>query len=234
MSEPNSPGQPKASEPNGSASTNGTVQFDSTMSTKAGQPKDYFAEQNQKNAEKKQKTNKVRKKVLIVGGIVALIAIIVVIVVVVINTQHSGPTVIGGGDQDGDDSALSGVQSLNGQVTEVFNPTYSVNDEGEVVVNGNLDAAESTFEAALANPANKDRIDTIYLAQIVFYSSLGDNQRVVEIAEKVNPNKLNLSEKIKFYNLTYLAYAALGNNELKTHYYNLMREAANKVTGIGG
>lgn len=210
------------------------IVFRSDMKAASQQGTDYFAEQNKKNVEKKQKNNKIRKKVLIIGGAIALIAIIVVVVIVVLNMQHSGPTVVGGDDQDNSDTALSGVQNLNGQVTEVFNPTYTVNDEGEVVVNGNMEAAEETFEAALANPANKERIDTIYVAQIVFYSSLSDNQRVVEIAEKVNPNKLNLSEKIKFYNLTYLAYAALGNNEQKTHYYNLMREAANKVNGIGG
>ncbi len=232
MSEPNPPSQPKV---NGSGESAGSspVQFNSATSTKASQPKDYFAEQNKKRAEKKQKASKARKKIFIIGGVIALVAIIVAVIFIVIDMQTPKPTVKDDTDGDGN-TDLSGAQNLSEQVTDVFEPTYEVGENGNIVVDGDLEAAEVTFVAALANPANKDRIDTIYLAQIIFYSSLSNNQRIVEIAENVNPSKLNLSERIKFYNLTYLAYAALGNKDRADHYYKLTREAADKVTGIGG
>ena len=206
--------------------------FRSDMKNASQQTTDYFGEQNKKRTEKKRKASKVRKWVLIVGGIVILI-IVVIVIFVVVNRQNSGPTITDD-EQSDTNSALSGAQGLSEQATDVFDPSYTRTEDGEIVVNGDLEAAEATFAAALANPANKDRIDTIYLSQIIFYSSLSDNQRIVEIAEKVDSNKLNLSEKIKFYNLVYLAYAALGNKDRSDHYYRLMREAADKVTGIGG
>lgn len=212
--------------------------FQSNMQTASQKPTDYFAEQNQKQAEKKQKTSKIRKRIFLVGGLVALI-IIAVVTILVINHQQSGPVVsddAGAGDGteiSGGNSQLAGVQKLNEQVTEVFEPTYSADENGNIVVSGDLEAAEATFAAALANAANQQRIDTIYVAQIVFYSSLSDNQRVVGIAENVDPSKLNLSEKIKFYNLTYLAYAALGDTNQANRYYNLTREAASNTSGMG-
>ena len=212
--------------------------FQSNMQTASQQPKDYFAEQNQKRAEKAAKQTKTRKRLII--GLVLLLVIIVAVIVIllVFRPQHSGPVVSDDAGQDGSsvvggNSELAGVENLNQQVTEVFAPTYSVDANGNVVVNGDMAAAEATFEAALANPANEKRTSTIYLAQIVFYSSLGDNQRIVEIVPNVKPDDLNISEKIKFYNLAYLAYAALGDKNQATHYYNLTREAANKVEGIG-
>lgn len=216
--------------------------FQSNMQTASQQPKDYFAEQNQERAKKAAKLSKARKRLIIIIGIVVLLVVIVAIIIIfaVIKPQHSGPVVsddAGQGDSStvvsGGNSQLAGVDKLNQQVTEVFAPTYSVDANGNVVVNGDMAAAEATFEAALANPANENRISTIYLTQIVFYSSLGDNQRVVEIVPNVKPDDLNISEKVKFYNLAYLAYAALGDKNQAAHYYNLTREAANKVEGIG-
>ena len=225
MSEP-TPGQPQAGGLEGQ-SGNSPVQFDSTMSTKAGQPRDYFAEQNAQRAEKKQKVAKVQKKVIIISVIIALIAIIAAVIVV--PRIWNQDTALGD-----DDSELSGVQQLDDKATGAYAPTYSMGEDGNVVVEGDLSAAEGTFTAALNNPANKEKLDTIYVAQMVFYESLSDNQRIVEVAAQVDPSKLNLAEKIKFYNLTYLAYSALGDKSQAQHYYNLMREATRNVTGIGG
>lgn len=197
------------------------------------QPIDYFAEQNQNRAEKKRKTAKKRRIAIIVGVILALIAIAVTVTLIVIDAQRPKPTV--SDDNDGSGNAdLAGVQNLNEEIEEAFAPTYSVNENGDVVVEGDLEAVEAMFKAALANPANKNRIDTIHLARIVFYTSIMDNQRVVEIADEVNPENLNNSEKVKFYNLTYLAYTALGNSEQAGRYKRLTTEAASKVKGIGG
>lgn len=196
---------------------------------------DFFAEQNQKMAEKKQKMKKIRKILIIVGSILAVVIIAIVAILIVNRVRHaSSPVVEESGSSSDGNSEMVGVQDLNEKIEEVFKPTYSVDESGNVVVSGDIEAAEKSYEAALANPANKKRIDTIYLAQIVFYASLSDNQRIVEIAEKVDPERLNTSEKIKFYNLTYLAYAALGNKEQADRYYLLTREAADKVNGIGG
>lgn len=234
MSEPNLPKPGNSNnKPNPPANID-SVQFNSAMTAKVSQPQDYFAEQNQERAEKKRKFSQVRNKVLLIGGLLALIIVVTVTVLIILRPWNSGPTISNGDGQDGSDSELAGAEDLSEQVTEVFKPTYTVGEDGNIVVGGNLEEAEATFEAALNNPANKDRLDTIYLSQMIFYSSLSNNQRVVEIAEKVKPDKLNLSEKIKFYNLTYLAYAALGDKDQTNRYYNLMREAANKVQGIGG
>lgn len=229
MSEPNPPSQPKANGP-GDPAGSSPVQFNSKTSAKANQPKDYFAEQNKKRAEKKQKAKKIHKIAILISAIAMLVLIVLIVVLV---SSHSGP-VVDDDEQGGNGSELSAVQNLNEQVEEVFEPSFSVGEDGNLVMNGDFEAVEQMYAAALDNPANAGRIDTIYLAQMTFYSSFGDTERVVEIAQKVEPKKLNSVEKASFYNLAYLAYNALGDT-LHAEYYNkLMREAGSKIEEIGG
>ncbi len=212
------------------------VKFSSRSKSVSGEKVDYFAEQNAKRAEKDKKAAKVRKWGLVIWALIVLATVITAVVLVVTKMQRPKLNVPEeGGDSSSSDgnSGMAAVEDLNEQVTEVFAPTYSVDENGNVVVSGDLEAAKAAFEAALANPANKKRINTIYLSQIVFYASISDHQGVIDVAAKVDPEKLNISEKIKFYNLTYLAYAALGDTEHANQYYTLMRAAANNVTGIG-
>lgn len=229
MSEPNPLSQPKV---NGSGESAGSspVQFNSATSTKASQPKDYFAEQNKKRAEKKQKMKKVRKLAILIG---VAIALVLVVVIVILASSHGGPVVDDAGQDGNTSSEMAGVNNLNEQVEEVFDPTFSVGEDGNIVMNGDFEAVEQMYAAALDNPANAGRINTIYVAQMTFYSSFGDTERVVEIVQKVDPAKLNSTEKARFYNLAYLAYAALGDTFQANHYNKLMREAGSKIEEIG-
>lgn len=208
--------------------------FRSDMATASQKPKDYFKEQNAKAAEKKQRRRKVLKRVLIiVVPIITIIIVGIVVFVIIGNHKDSGIAIPESPDSDGG-AALDNVQDLSNLATEVYAPSYKVDENGNVVAEGDLEAVERTFAAALADQRNAERRDTIYLAQINFYASIEDNQKIVDLAGQVDPNKLNSSEKVRFYNLVYLAYTALGDKSQAEHYYRLMRSAAANVTGIGG
>lgn len=222
--------------------SNGTVPKLGEEPPVSRQPIDYFAEQNQKREEQRQKLGKVRKWGIIIGGIVVVLVIAVIAVVLVVkNLQSSSGLIVsddasqsGGEGNSSAEMELSSVDKMSEQVNEIYEPSYSVDENGNIVVSGNLEEVEAAFAASLKNPANQKRLDTIRLTQIIFYSSIVDRQRVVEIAAEVDPSRLNMSERLKFYNLTYLAYAALGDSEQATHYYLLMKEVANKVSGYNG
>ncbi len=235
------------------ASANPTVSANSASSVKnlAGapvdpqvvaslrQPVDFFAEQNQKSAERKQKLKKALKWVIPVAAVLVMAAIGVAVFFIVRSAKNSnGPVVddtpVDETREDAIEASLKGVEKLNTTVNEVYKPTYTINESGEVTVDGDLAAAEATFEAAMKNPANKNRLNTIRLAQIVFYTSIMDYQKVVDVAADVDASWLNSSEQLRFYNLTYLAYKELGNEDEAGRYYVLMRDVADKVKGYVG
>ncbi len=208
------------------------IVFRSDMQTASQKPADYFAEQNKQRAEKKAKQKKQVKLALWIGIPIILILVAGLVVwLVIITSNHSDSSAPGGSEGNPE---LSEVQDLNNQAIDAFAPTYSSDEDGNIIINGDLDAAEETFATELADAKNADRLDTIYLAQIVFYTSIEDNARAAEIVGKVNPDNLNLSEKIKFYNLAYLAYAALGNTDRANYYYDLTRAITSTENGIGG
>lgn len=197
------------------------------------QPMDYFAEQNQKLAEQRQKMKKMLKLIIPAVVVVVLMVLGVWGISIIKHTKDSTGPVVAEDivDEDNSESIKSGLNSavqLRNQMVEIYEPTYSIQD-GDFVASGNMAEVDAAFEAAQKNPANKNRINTIYLSQILFYSDYGKHRELVEIADKVDPSRLNLVERVKFYNLVYLAYLALGDVEKADSYYALGVEDSRKL-----
>lgn len=223
MSEPNPPSQPKAS-----GSGNDPVQFSSAMTTKAGQPKDYFAEQNQKQTAEKAKRSKQVKRALLIGipALVLVVGAIVAIVIVNFNKPVVTPS------EENQQTANSIYNKVMDKVDKL-RPALNTPGGSAAPSESAIAEADRVFEEAISEAVeirNTGEADAIRVAQMLFYISVDtDYAKMIEIGEKVeNVGALELQQQLQYYNVMANAYARIDNEEKAAEYY----AEASRIAGI--
>lgn len=227
MSEPNPPSQPKASGP-GNAAGNNPVQFNSAMSTKAGQPKDYFAEQNQKQTAEKAKRSKQIKRALLIG--IPAFALVVGAIVVIVIINFNKPVVTP--SEENQQTANSIYDKVMDKVNKL-RPALATPGASTAPSESAVAEADQVFESAIAEATeirNVGEADAIRVAQMLFYISVGtDYAKMLEIGETVeNIDALELQQQLQYYNIMANAYARVDNEEKAAEYY----AEASRIAGI--
>lgn len=227
MSEPNPPSQPKASGPGNVAGSN-PVQFNSAMSAKADQPKDYFAEQNAKRNEKKKKRSKQIKLALIIGIPTSILVVCAVVALVILNFNKPVVTP----SEENQQTANSIYDKVMDKVNKV-RPALTNPGASTAPSEASVAEADKIFEDAIAEATeirNVGEADAIRVAQMLFYISVGtDYAKMIEIGEKVeNVDALELQQQLQYYNVMANAYAREDNSEKAAEYY----AEASRIAGI--
>lgn len=217
-----------------------TVQFSSAMTAKAEQPKDYFAEQNAKQAEAKQASAKTRKRLLIILG--AVIGVIVIALVAwLVVWLNSEPEVVYTGETIyfNDETIAENIVDLRKLAQNAFNKTDNNGSEnsesGEGAELGNdIAAAEVVFAHALSVPENKNYASQINLAKELFYQNNGYYEQLLENKDKVNPNDLTAEQRAAYYNAVSMAYYYTGDKAKSEEYMHLTQDAQSELGEFGG
>lgn len=222
--------QPGASPaPSGTtAGTNGqpAAQFQSSnIGSWASRQEDFFAEQNRQAEEKRQKSERTRKKVLpvaiIAGGIVAAGLIIwgIVALIIAITTEPPAPdvpTIAGGTTED--------ISDYSDVLQEFFNK-----DGGN-----NLAAVEEAVNNTLGTNNGKEYADQVRLAELYILQNNGYYAEAVDKAQAINVDNLDLNQKISFYGVLYYCNTLLGNAEAANEYMKIQYELSQQQGGQGG
>ena len=205
---------------------------DKIQHTKATRPKEYFDEQNRKNAEKKKQDNKNRKMILIIGAaIVGVLVLIGIIWLVVIKANEpKGPTgqnipSIDSGSNEEVDKIQQYLQTVYDDYEDKDNADNGTNNSAK------LEATNQATEEILAEGNNSDYASQIFLAQIKFYFSYGYYDEIIANADKIDVNQLTPEQKLSYYNCLALAYQEKGNQQKADEYYVLMFKVSEEVNG---
>ncbi len=201
---------------------------DKIQHTKATRPKEYFDEQNRKNAEKKKQDNKNRKMILIIGAaIVGVLALIGIIWLVVIKanepTNDPGtrvPIITNGSDEE--------ITQIRNYLQGIYND--NTNDSIETDPSG-LEAADEAFNEILKENGSDDYINQVNLAKIMFYFDNGFNEEILNNKDSINPTELALGQRASYYNIVALAYFDIGDSEQANKYLKLTSKTLYELNG---
>lgn len=181
-----------------------TVQFSSAMTAKAEQPKDYFAEQNAKQAEKNQASAKTRKRLLIIfGAVIGVVVVALVAWLVVWLTQDHA-----------DD--------------EVPAPTSMQNEaQAAYEASGNSAAAiKDFFNKRKAEATSNEEVTELLVVEASTYSANGLWEEAVSVAHEANNrvDGMTVEQLGRYYGTLFNVYSNLGDTATAEYYYNLSIE----------
>ena len=205
---------------------------DKIQHTKATRPKEYFDEQNRKNAEKKKQDNKNRKMILIIGAaIVGVLALIGIIWLVVIKanepTNDPGtrvPIITNGSDEE--------VSKIREYLQDVYNNTNKENSNNDD--QSKLNAADEALNDILNEPGGQEYINQINLAKMLFYFDNGLYSNIIAIKDSIDVNSLQPEQQITYYNTLYVTYQSLQDYEKANEYFVLSYNLSKELGGAGG
>lgn len=188
----------------------------------AARQEGYFAEQNRKDAAKREKAEQTRKKVLpivyIIGGVIAAGLIIWGVVVLVISfttkPEDNAPTIAGNTSED--------VDNYRDILQDFFNKGGSIED------------IENTVNDTLSTNNGQEYADQVRLAELIFLQGNGYYSEALEKSNGVNPDNLNLDQKIFFYGILYYCNEILGNTEAADENFRRQYELSREQGGNGG
>ncbi len=207
---------------------------DKIQHTKATRPKEYFDEQNRKNAEKKKQDNKNRKMILIIGAaIVGVLALIGIIWLVVIKANEpKGPT--GQNIPSIDSGSNEEVDKIQQYLQTVYDDYGDKGDTDNGADNSaRLEATNQATEEILAEGNNSDYASQIFLAQIRFYFGSGYYDEIIANADKIDVNQLTPEQKLSYYNCLALTYQQQGDQQKSDEYFNRLFEVSTEINGTG-
>lgn len=227
--------KPLAGEPDAGKSTTNrtkTNEPEAEFTTKnigkwASRQENPFAEQNRKAAAKKQKANEARKKatpfVAIIAAIITVgVAIfgLVMLVIGLINSTPEAPeppTIAG-------DSA----QDLN-DYQDILNNLY--NQRPDASVEDRLQDVQNTIDNTLKTESGKEYANQVLLAQAMFYFDNSMYDRVVNVSQQVDENKLSDENKLLYYNIAYYSYERIGNPDMANEFLNKAYVLSDAMSG---
>lgn len=218
-------------------SSKDTLKFESSViGIKTTKRQDPFAEQN-KRAAKQQKEDQKKRKIAaivlsIVGGVVVVGLVIWLIVFLIQNfapDESATGTVVFSSD-----TVTQDMTDLGNLANSAFGGEVTRNDEGEIVVNGNMDAADTVFDKTINFPQNQDFTNQINLSRIKFYQDNGRYDLVINYLEQIDPEKLSVSERASYYNIASITYHQLGDDEKSEEYLRLAQNAQVEMGEFGG
>ncbi len=225
---PTSPAAPIQKQPTimpgaGVTVTEDPVQFDSAhIGTRTVKRQDLFAAQNQAASEKKAKNAKTRKKVFIVLGVilgVALVGLGVWLAVMLTSPKN---------DSEPDDSSRVEATITDGSdegISKMLALAQAKYDSNKRIVEVDQLFAD---EAAVTNP---DYLNQLHLAQILFYTGNGFYQQSADLSDKIDTDKLPLSQKGTFYDAMYSTYNGLKDSVKAGEYFALSYEVQVEIQG---
>ena len=209
-------------------SSKDTLKFESSViGIKTAKRQDPFDEQN-KRAAKQQKEDQKKRKIAaivlsIVGGVVVVGLVIWLIVFLIQNfapDESATGTVVFSSD-----TVTQDMTDLGNLANSAFGGEVTRNDEGEIVVNGNMDAADTVFDKTINLPQNQDFTNQINLSRIKFYQDNGRYDLVINYLEQINPS---------YYNIASITYHQLGDDEKSEEYLRLAQNAQVEMGEFGG
>ena len=183
----------------------------------------YFAEQNRKDAAKREKAEQTRKKVLpiifVVGGVIAaallIWGIVALVVTLIANSQPEIPAIAGGTSED------------IGDYRNVLQEFYVKN-------NGDLSAVEEAVNDVLNTREGREYADQIRMSQASFLMANGYNAEAAAVGSQIDPDSLSTEQRSMLYALLAVIYANLGDTEKASAYEDLMYENNLQLGGDGG
>lgn len=180
------------------------IQFHSAQTSQAVKPKDYFAEQNAKQAEKNQASAKTRKRLLIIlGAVIGVVVVALVAWLVVWLTQDHA-----------DD--------------EVPAPTSMQNEaQAAYEAGGNSAAAiKDFFNKRKAEATSNEEVTELLVVEASTYSANGLWEDAASVAEEANGRVDSMTEEQlgRYYGTLFNVYMNLGDTAAAEHYYNLSIE----------
>lgn len=218
MSEPNPPSQPKASGPGNAAGSN-PVQFNSAMSTKAGQPKDFFAEQNQKRQDEIERKRKRTKVSIILVSIILVVLVVTGVVLWILIFSK--------------DNTTSNESDLPQQIVMQNEAQTAYEDGGRSVAAIEKYFANKIAEARSAH--NETRVRELMLIKMAIFGANYYTEQVIEAAKDIDIDDLSKEQIGTYCGMLSNAYSTLGDMEKAEYYSNLAieRGAYDEVEGQG-
>lgn len=202
---------------------------DKIQHTKATRPKEYFDEQNRKNAEKKKQDNKNRKMILIIGaaivGVLVLIGIIWLVVIKMTPVNEPAGKVPIPVMTDGSNEEISEVQNY---LQDIYD-----NDGKATTSNAQmrLDTADEAFAGLVEKQKDSTYLSQINLAKLLFYANNGFSEAIISNKDSVNPEVLSLDQKASYYNILASAYRSIGDIEQADRYLRMTSEILYELNG---
>lgn len=200
-----------------------SIAFKSTAigSRENARTKDYFAEQNKKTQEKKQKQSIQTRKALIIGGgilTVLVIAGLVWLIVILVSQPKEAVRVWAGEESDVATTTYEEAIEKSGMNDEEFWTGEKEADMGaaDEVFNQAITEAKEYEDEALANQ--------LLMAQIDMYFEQGDWEGMLRLAEGANTEIMSTDELARYYNYLANAYGGLENWNEMIRYNNLVDE----------
>lgn len=210
----------------------GTVQFSSAMTAKAEQPKDYFAEQNAKQAEKNQASAKARKRLLIILGAVIGVVVVALVAWLVVWLMRGDdvPTIANGTTEE--------IVDLRKVAQAAYEKNNNSNDSvpvtGEDNSNTDMAAAESVFDQALSSSSGSRYTNQILLSKMMFYFNNGYIDLALSMMNQIDVNALPLEQQAIFYDLASTAFSENGDAEAANNYWLLSYQISRELGNGGG
>lgn len=206
----------------GASVTDDPVQFDSAnIGTQTVKKQDPFAEQNRLANEKKQKSNKTRKKIFItlsvVLGLVVVGLIAWLIITLVMPKEDTGsdglnlePTIVDASDE--------GIVKMRELAQSEYNNGKNINEINQLFAD----------ETSVTNP---DYLNQLRLAQILFYVGNGYYQQSADLSKNIDVESLPLAQKGIFYDAMYSTYTGLKDSAKAGEYFALSYEVQVEIQG---
>lgn len=224
------PPMPPATTPNitvmpgdGASVTNDPVQFDSAnIGVQTAKKQDLFAEQNRLASEKKQKSNKARKKLFVIlGTVFGLFVISLAVWLIVVMIRSSGgsgseetarlePTIVDASDE--------GIIKMRELAQSEYNSNKDINKINQLFAD----------EAAVTN---SEYLNQLRLAQILFYVGNGFYQQSADLSSEVDADSLPLVQKGTFYDAMYSTYNGLNDSIKAGEYFALSFDVQVEIQG---
>lgn len=182
-----------------------------------------FAEQNRKADAEKQKRDRQRRKIapyLYIGGGIIVLALIIWGIVALIshrgeNTPVEGPIEIAGSSEQ---DIADYQQILQNFLSQQQGTTQEKEEGVNKLVQNTLNTANG-----------QDNANAVKLAQLGAFVASGMYDAGLVASKEIDPESLDIKQLATYYNLVYLCYLSLGNQEKAAEYLSLMYEASYKA-----
>ncbi len=199
----------------------------------------YFTEQNRKAAEKRKKSEQIRKKVrpivLVVGGLVVIgLAAWGVIVLVASSTNELPPLP--------DDIALGGegAQEVQDQAQDVWQEALQGTEQNtgdasnaELGAKGVAAVTEYFDKRAEQASAMSEKIE-LTLIEMALFISKGKPEAAIKSSKRVSSDEMNDVQKSQYYGMLMNIYYSLGDMVKGDEYSNLLEQVNNEDAEVEG
>ncbi len=208
---------------------------DKIQHTKATRPKEYFDEQNRKNAEKKKRDTKNRRNIIIIGaailGALALIGLIWFVVIKIMPVDEPTSKVPIPVMTDGSNEEISEVRKY---LQAYYGEATVSADNNSPEAQTKLNEAEAALDRVLAEPGGEEYKNQILLAQLQFLVENSLYSEASELDGKIDTDALSLEQRGTYYNFLAQTYSVLGDSEKSQEYFKTSIDILVTAGGIGG